>query len=113
MRPFKLNIGQRVFCADECFDFGVVELINGKKISSTIHEDSIVYLKMDSGSENECFGDMIYPIAEEESKKLGIDVCYEHSIGDYEYFLPSGDENYYAAEFGFSSELAENFFSQK
>lgn len=93
-----LKIGQKVFCADECYDFYYVINIGGEKEDRYIDDDTIVYLRNDSGSENECFGDNIYIIDEKMSEKIGEIVCYEHKVRDYDYFMPSSDENYYAGE---------------
>lgn len=98
-----LEIGQRVFCCDyadkDMMGYGTVMLIGGKEEHSIIYDDTIVLLRMENGiTENEVYGSQVYIIDQLLSDKIGETVCYEHAIVDYDYYMPSNDENYMLGE---------------
>lgn len=102
------RIGERVFNCDyndtDLMGFGKIVLINGKAQGKEIFDDDIVTLDMseNGNGETESEGSIIYKIAPRISKKIGEVVCYEHhtTIGNYPFYMPSNDENYYRVELG-------------
>lgn len=103
-RHFK--IGERVFNCNynesDLFGYGKILLINGKDEDGIIDEDTIVTLDMseNGNGETEEHGDRIYKIAPRISKQIGETVCYKHcfTTGNYPFYMPSNDENYYRFE---------------
>lgn len=102
------RIGERIFNCDynspDLMGFGRIALINGKAEDGFIGYDDIVTLDMseNGNGETESEGSIIYKIAPRISKKIGEVVCYEHRtiIGNYPFYMPNSDENYYRFELG-------------
>lgn len=106
----KLCIGERVFNCDyfsqDLHGYGKILLINNKEVDAELDcddEDSIILLEMeDSGSQNEVYANNVYQIAKDLTDKYGETICYEHNEtnGEYPYYVPANDENYYGFELG-------------
>lgn len=98
-----LEIGQRVFNCDytdtDMMGYGIVMEIDGENKDSEIYDDTVILLEMENGvTENEAYGAQVYIIDQLLSDKIGETVCYEHAIVDYDYYMPSNDENYMLGE---------------
>ena len=99
------KIGERVFNCDyndtDLMGFGVISKINGKPENQVVGEEDIVRIVINDRVV-ETKGSNVYKIAPRISKKIGEVVCYEHhtTIGNYPFYMPSNDENYYRVELG-------------
>ena len=99
------RIGERVFNCDynnlNNFGFGTISQINGNPENKRVFDGDVVRLVM-GDRVVETNGENVYKIAPRISKKIGEVVCYEHhtTIGNYPFYMPSNDENYYRCELG-------------
>ena len=99
------RIGERVFNCDynnsKNHGFGVIVQINGKsKNGNILFGDDVSLMIGDRVIITS--GENVYKIAPRISKKVGEIVCYEHrtTMGNYPFYMPSNDENYYRIELG-------------
>lgn len=99
------RIGERVFNCDynnsENHGFGTISQINGSPENKRVFDGDVVRLVM-GDRVVETNGENVYKIAPRISKNIGEVVCYEHhtTIGNYPFYMPSNDENYYRCELG-------------
>lgn len=96
------RIGERVFNCQYLsaeHGFATVVSINGKTERACVrNQDMVILCSEETGKIFETTGEHVYKIAPRISKKLGITVCWEHSVTEYEFYIPSTDENYYRFE---------------
>ena len=103
----KFRIGERVFVCDyentKNLGFGKLLAVNYTPKKNTIFSGSVATIVLEeSGEKINIMGDKVYKIAPQISKRVGEVVCYEHhtTIGNYPFYLPNNDENYYRVELG-------------
>lgn len=100
------RIGERVFVCDyenqNNFGFGKLVAVNYTPKKNVIYSASVATIVLENGKKINIMGDKVYKIAPRISKKIGEVVCYEHhtTIGNYPFYMPSNDENYYRVELG-------------
>lgn len=105
MKHRKFHYGERVFVCDydiqKNFGFGKLIAVNYTPKKNVIYSESVATIELESNGEKiNVIGNKVYKIAPRISKKIGEVVCYEHhtTIGNYPFYMPSNDENYYRFE---------------